>query len=245
MVLFGFVLIPIINIMAGNLTCLDVSGMSIFGYNYNEYIYIGSIANKFSSDSIANEFGWGNKFKSDSIMNEFGRFGSNFSSYSAFNSFASTPPIIVNQNNEFVGYLTVNNFKLPSINTNSAVECAINSFKSPISAHRDIVFKNIPPESGVSSIEDKLLQEQFTLLGNYPNPFNPSTNIHFEIPMGCHVRLSIYSISGHRVQTLLDRVVSGGSHVVKWEPDGLSAGLYLYSLEAGNKRLMGKMLYLK
>ncbi len=53
------------------------------------------------------------------------------------------------------------------------------------------------------------------------------------------------TMSYQRVQTLLDRPVAGGSHIVNWEPDGLSAGLYLYSLEADNKRMMGKMLYLK
>ena len=82
-------------------------------------------------------------------------------------------------------------------------------------------------------------------MGNYPNPFNPSTNIQFELPEQSYDRLNVYSISGQRVQTLLDRPVTGGSHMVKWEPDGLSAGLYLYLLEAGNKQLMGKMLYLK
>ena len=244
-VLLVVVLIPTSNIRAGNLTWLDVDGMSIFGYNYNEYIYIGSIANKFSSESIANDFGWGSKFKLHSIMNEFGRFGSKFSSYSAFNSFATTPPIIINKNNEFVCYLTVNNFKTPSITTDSAIECAINSFKSPISAHKDIIFKDIPPESGGSSVEDKLIQEQFTLLGNYPNPFNPSTNIQFEIPEKSHVRLSVYSITGQSVISLIDWTVAEGRHIIKWEPVGLSAGLYLYSLEAGKKKLMGKMLYLK
>lgn len=141
-------LLPVFYVEAGNLTCWDVDGMSIFGYKYGEYIYIGSIANEFDSKSIANEFGWGNEFKSNSIMNEFGNFGSEFSSYSAFNEFATKPPIIINRNNEFVGYLTINDFKTPCINTYSAIMCAGKSFMSPIRGHEDIVFKDIPKKSG-------------------------------------------------------------------------------------------------
>jgi len=132
---------------AGNLTCQDVDGMSIFGYKFGEYIFIGSIANEFDSNSIANKFGWGNEFKSDSIMNKFGTFGSEFSPYSAFNKFASKPPIIINRDNKFVGYLTINDFKIPSINTYVAIACAKNSFKSSIKEHEHIVFKKIPPNS--------------------------------------------------------------------------------------------------
>ena len=94
-------------------------------------------------------------------------------------------------------------------------------------------------------VEHKALPEYFRLLGNYPNPFNPATSIQFEIPVKCHVCINVYSITGQRVSTLLDNPVSEGRHTVKWKPVDLSAGLYLYSLEAGNKRLIGKMLYLK
>jgi hypothetical protein len=98
-------------VSASTLDCAAVNGMAIFGYKYGEWNFIGAIANEFDSDSIANEFGAGNEFKSDSIFNEFGNFGGKFSSYSAFNDFASDPPIIVNDNYKFVGYLTINEFK--------------------------------------------------------------------------------------------------------------------------------------
>jgi hypothetical protein len=136
--------LPTLNLEAKNLTCWDIDGMSIFGYKSSEYIYIGSIANNFNINSIANEFGWGSKFKLNSIMNNFGSFGSKFSSYSAFNELASNPPIIINRNHEFVGYLTINNFKAPSVNTYVAIACAKNSFKSSIREHEYMVFKNIP-----------------------------------------------------------------------------------------------------
>ncbi len=94
-------------------------------------------------------------------------------------------------------------------------------------------------------VDDISYPDSFRLLGNYPNPFNPSTNIQFELPEESHVRFDIYSISGQKVITLMDSQLGAGSHVVKWEPDGLSAGLYVYSLRTGNKSETGKMLYLK
>lgn len=146
---------------ASDLDCFDVNGMSIFGYdNYeDEYVYIGSIANEFNSDSIGNEFGsYGNEFNSDSIFNEYGDYGSEYSSESAFNEYASTPPILINSDDEFVGYLSLNEYKTPSINPWAALACSKDSFKSPISGHEDIKFTDIPSSSGLSDAEYLYLQ---------------------------------------------------------------------------------------
>ncbi len=137
--------------LASSLTCDDVDGMSIFGYDYNEYIYIGSISNEFGSESIANEFGWGNEFRSDSINNEFGTFGNEFGSYSVYNEFTSTPPIIVNSDLEFVGYITANEALEPSIHPDMAKWCAKKTFTTAIDDHEDLTFKKKP--SGATSIK--------------------------------------------------------------------------------------------
>lgn len=134
--------------VASALSCYNIDGMGIFGFNGSEWVHIGAIGNEFNSLSIANEFGAGNEFKSSSIFNEFGKYGSEFSSYSAFNDFASKPPIIVNDNYRFVGYLTTG-YKTPYINTYEAVACAKNSFRSPNRDMVDITFRDIP--SGSSS----------------------------------------------------------------------------------------------
>jgi len=154
-IIFGALILfnPIQNVYASTLSCFNVNGMAIFGYKYGEWKFIGAIANEFDSDSIANEFGAGNEFSSDSIFNEFGTFGSEFSSYSAFNEFASKPPIIVNNNYKFIGYLTINDFKTPNINTYEAITCAKNSFKSfSDSDLKDIIFKNIPSNNYTGSV---------------------------------------------------------------------------------------------
>ncbi len=129
---------------ASTLNCYDVDGMAIFGYDWSEWKHIGAIGNEFNSLSIANEFGAGNEFKSTSIFNEFGKFGGSFSSYSAFNDFATKPPIIINDDYKFVGYMTLNTLKSPFINTYEAIACAKNSFRSPKRDLKDVTFKDIP-----------------------------------------------------------------------------------------------------
>jgi hypothetical protein len=72
--------------------------------------YLGCLnCSKFASDSVDNNFGThGNKFSSESIFNQFGQYGSKFSTYSPCNAYASDPPVIVDENGDYYGRLTVN-----------------------------------------------------------------------------------------------------------------------------------------
>ena len=97
-------------------------------------------------------------------------------------------------------------------------------------------------------VKENPLPMEIKLLGNFPNPFNPSTEIRYEVPNQCHVKISIYSLSGQLVTSILDETVSAGLHAVRWNPKGAATGVYIYSLETGEtgeKRLMNKMLLLK
>lgn len=146
---------------ASTLSCSNVDGDSIFGWDYDEYIYIGSIASQYNSDSIANEWGhYGSEYSTDSIFNEWGSFGSDYSSYSAFNDYASKPPIIINDDYEFVGYLTVNEYKTPNIHPWEAYACAEDSYKSANSDHEEISFSEIPDSSTTSDwLTDYYIQQ--------------------------------------------------------------------------------------
>jgi len=88
------------------------------------------------------------------------------------------------------------------------------------------------------------------LNGNFPNPFNPTTTIKFGLPEDAYVQLTIYSMSGQKVRTLLDGQVSKGYHQLIWDGTNesgqpVSGGLYVYELRARNKRLLKKMLLVK
>ena len=77
---------------------------------------------------------------------------------------------------------------------------------------------------------------EITLLGNYPNPFNPTTTIRFDLPEASRVKLVIYNILGQKVITLQDQICSAGYKSVRWDgrTTGMSevaSGLYFYRLE--------------
>jgi len=104
-----------------------------------------------------------------------------------------------------------------------------------------------------TDVEDEksgALPDRFRLYPNYPNPFNPSTTIRFDLPKAGHVRLSIFNLMGQEVAVLADEKRPEGTHEIRW--DGLDArhlpapsGIYLVRLEAGSYIGKGKLLLLK
>lgn len=78
--------------------------------------------------------------------------------------------------------------------------------------------------------------KDFELLPNYPNPFNPSTNIHYSLPVAAHVTLKIFDILGHEIATLADETQKAGGHTVRFDTQlykqELASGVYFYKLTA-------------
>src|SRR5690606_38748107 len=99
-------------------------------------------------------------------------------------------------------------------------------------------------------VEDAALPEAFALEGNYPNPFNPSTQVRFAVPEAAHVRIEVFNVLGQRVQVLVDQVVEPGHHTVTWDARGsmgevVPSGVYLYRMEAGGFTETRRMVLLK
>jgi hypothetical protein len=90
----------------------------------------------------------------------------------------------------------------------------------------------------------------FGLKPNYPNPFNPTTTIKYQLPRTTHVTLRIYNLMGQEVKTLVDEVKQLGVHKTEW--DGLdhqnqavSTGFYVVRMIAGDFVESKKVLLLK
>ena len=82
----------------------------------------------------------------------------------------------------------------------------------------------------------------FELKGNFPNPFNPTTNIQFAIPAASDVTLTVYDMLGRQVAVLVNRIpLSAGTHTEPLMPR-LSSGTYMYRLQAGNFVETSKMM---
>ena len=87
----------------------------------------------------------------------------------------------------------------------------------------------------------------FTLHPAYPNPFNPSTTISFDISDATdrNTSLHIYDITGKLVETFVNGTVPVGTHTITWNPKNLSSGLYIVQLKVGNKTSNQKLTFLK
>ena len=85
----------------------------------------------------------------------------------------------------------------------------------------------------------------FSLFYNYPNPFNPSTTIKYEIPESGVVTLTVYDIIGNKVKTLVDEFKDAGIHNIKFDASSLASGIYLYRLIANEYIMVKKMILLR
>jgi hypothetical protein len=84
-----------------------------------------------------------------------------------------------------------------------------------------------------------------TLHQNAPNPFNPTTQIRYELPEAGDVRLAVYNNLGQEVARLVDARQTAGPYSVKWNANGMASGVYYYVMEVGSVKQTRRMLLLK
>jgi len=101
------------------------------------------------------------------------------------------------------------------------------------------------PAVGVSVAGNQKQSGTPELLGNYPNPFNPSTKISFYLPEEGHARLTVYNMLGQQITILADGWFRPGVVTRVFSADRLASGLYLYRLETSQKILSGTMVLQK
>ena len=100
------------------------------------------------------------------------------------------------------------------------------------------------------TLKDSFLPQNFTLEQNYPNPFNPSTTILYNLSNDELVSLEIFNLNGKKVRTLVNKYQNSGPKKVIWNGDNnhgqqVPAGMYLYSIIAGDVKQTKKMLLVK
>jgi hypothetical protein len=86
---------------------------------------------------------------------------------------------------------------------------------------------------------------QFMLKQNYPNPFNPNTNIEFQIPKTEFVTLKIYNLLGQEVATLVSDKLAAGKYKCTWNASGISSGVYIFQLIAGEFEKTRKLILMR
>ena len=102
----------------------------------------------------------------------------------------------------------------------------------------------------VGPITKRALPEHFELYDCFPNPFNPTTTLRYALSEDGPVRITIYDMMGRVVKTLMNTQQTAGYRSVKWDAtndayETVSAGSYLYAIQAGENRRTNKMVLLK
>lgn len=89
------------------------------------------------------------------------------------------------------------------------------------------------------------LAESYSLSQNFPNPFNPETNINFNIPTHSLVKLVVYDMLGKEVATLVNQNLQAGSYEITFNASKLTSGVYFYKLSSGDFNDVKKMILVK
>jgi V8-like Glu-specific endopeptidase len=98
----------------------------------------------------------------------------------------------------------------------------------------------------ISSLEnEKEVKNSYYLSNAFPNPFNPTTNIDYTLPINTNVKLRVYNILGETIATLVNEFQSKGIHSIKLDGTNLSSGIYFYVLETDDFIQTKKLMVLK
>lgn len=94
--------------------------------------------------------------------------------------------------------------------------------------------------------QEEHVPDQFQLFNNYPNPFNPSTNISYSLPTQTKVTLDVFNMIGTKVATIIEsETKAAGTYTVTFNAENLSSGTYFYRLKTNEIELTNKMILIK
>jgi hypothetical protein len=111
---------------------------------------------------------------------------------------------------------------------------------------RAIRITTVPPDAFMGTVDKpQVLPLRFALHEAYPNPFNATTAIRFDLPTAARVELRVFNSLGQLVSTLIDENRAAGSHSVLWDASGVASGVYIYQLKAGSYSDSKKMVLMK
>jgi M6 family metalloprotease-like protein len=106
-------------------------------------------------------------------------------------------------------------------------------------------FSIVVADDPTAVVEEASLPASFALQPNYPNPFNASTMIRYQLPRQMPVRLVVYNALGQQEQVLVDQVEAAGTREVRWEVGAKASGLYLIRLQSGSQSRSRPLLLLR
>ncbi|RPI15116.1 MAG: T9SS C-terminal target domain-containing protein [Ignavibacteriae bacterium] len=133
-----------------------------------------------------------------------------------------------------IGLTNANGYSLVCVDNTTLLGCVLDG----------VVYGDTSFIVGIKQISSEV-PDKFSLSQNYPNPFNPSTTIEFDIPASCVASLTIYDVTGRRVESLVNELVPPGRYRVLWNAENYSSGVYFYKLSADDFSVTKRMVLIK
>jgi hypothetical protein len=125
------------------------------------------------------------------------------------------------------------------------VIAADNSSKVSLPSNQISTYGIMSAEKEIADLSSPSEITEYDLCINYPNPFNPSTQIDYIVKQPGHVSLKVYDIIGNEVASLVDEVQKEGNHSVTFNAGNLASGVYLYTLIVNDYMAVRKMSLIK
>ena len=110
-------------------------------------------------------------------------------------------------------------------------------------ALEDGVVIELPSYSNLSN--SNILNKSFEITSLYPNPFNPTTTLTFQVPELTNINVDIYNINGQFVESLYSGFKNPGQHSINWNASNVSTGVYLIRMSSGSYVETSKVMLLK
>ena len=109
----------------------------------------------------------------------------------------------------------------------------------------NFLFNRGPVTTAVDENTNAALPPECRLFQSYPNPFNPATNITFDLPNQSPVRISVYDLLGQELARLVDETQPAGRHTVQFDGTNLGSGLYICRMDINGQIFTNRMMLLK
>lgn len=94
-------------------------------------------------------------------------------------------------------------------------------------------------------VSEEEMPVEYRLTQNFPNPFNPSTKINYQIPEGGRVTMKVYDVLGVEIATLVNREQDAGYYEIEFNAATIPSGVYFYELQIGDFREIKKMMVIR
>jgi tetratricopeptide (TPR) repeat protein len=152
----------------------------------------------------------------------------------------------LNRFEEAKRYLEILQNKYPDHNLTCFAQAMLSGTNANPSKRQN---ENEPEENNLFT-DSPQAETDYKLQAAYPNPFNPTTTISYNVSENAHVALKIYNTTGQEIATLVNGYQQAGSHQVRWNGkdnfgNQLPSGIYLYQIISGNFKKTGKMMLVK